>query len=152
LSVRTSLLPHLSDHESRRHHVEAGQPDADQWDTEVREQGREPRQDVEVAIVKPTPHVAERLRVAGDEEPVALRRRIRRGDRVPFQLADSYFRESLIRGTLLMNPWSVSAPGGVLAAIGHPQARCRDEIVIRTPTRAETSILELPAGTPPWQR
>ena len=142
------LTWHLSAYESRRHHIEAGQPEADQWDTEVREQGREPRQDVEVAIVKPTPHVAERLQLSGDGELIVMRRRIRRADGVPVQLADSFFRESLVHGTLLMSPENVSAPGGILAAIGHPQARYRDEIAIRMPTKAEASILELPPGTP----
>jgi DNA-binding GntR family transcriptional regulator len=47
-----------------------------------------------------------------------------------------------------MKPRNVSAPGGVLAAIGHPQARYRDEIAIRTPTKVEASIVELPPGTP----
>jgi DNA-binding GntR family transcriptional regulator len=141
------LTWHLSTYESRRHHEEASQPEADQWDIEVREQGREPRQDVEVAIVQPTPRVAERLQVT-DGDLVVMRRRIRRADEVPVQLADSFFRESLVRGTLLMKPQNVSAPGGVLASIGYPQARYRDEIAIRMPTKAEASILELPPGTP----
>jgi len=142
------LTWHLSAYESRRHHQEAGQLDADQWDTEVREQGREPHQDVEVAIVAPTPHVAERLQVDGDGELVVMRRRIRRADGEPVQLADSYFKESLVRGTLLMKPQNVSAPGGVLASIGHLQARYRDEIAIRMPTKAEAELLDLPPGTP----
>jgi DNA-binding GntR family transcriptional regulator len=142
------LTWHLSAYESRSHHIEAGQPEADQWDTEVREQGREPNQAVEVSIVEPTPYVAERLQVVDPGETIVMRRRIRRADGIPFQLADSFFRESLIRGTLLMKPRNVSAPGGILAAIGHPQARYRDEITIRMPTKGEASILELPPGTP----
>lgn len=142
------LTWHLSAYESRRHHIEVGPPDADQWDTEVREQGREPRQDVEVAIVQATPHVAERLQVSDDGELIVMRRRIRRANGVPVQLADSFFKESLVRGTLLMKPQNVSAPGGVLAAIGHPQVRFRDEIAIRMPRKAEVSLLELPPGTP----
>jgi DNA-binding GntR family transcriptional regulator len=90
------LTWHLSAYESRRHHIEVGPPDADQWDSEVREQGREPRQDVEVAIVQATPHVAERLQVSDDGELVVMRRRIRRANGVPVQLADSFLR----------SPWS----------------------------------------------
>jgi DNA-binding GntR family transcriptional regulator len=142
------LTWHLSAYESRAHHVEAGFPDADQWDTEVLEQGLEPNQAVEVSIVEPSPHVAERLRVTDPGDTIVMRRRIRRADGIPFQLADSFFRESLIRGTLLMKPRNVSAPGGILAAIGHPQTRYRDEITIRMPTKGEASILELPPGTP----
>lgn len=142
------LTWHLSAYESRSHHIQAGRPDADQWDTEVREQGREPGQVVEVSIVLPPPRVAARLRVSDPADTVVMRRRIRRADGIPFQLADSFFRESLIRGTLLMKPENVSAPGGVLAYIGHPQAYFRDEITIRMPTKGEASILELPPGTP----
>lgn len=142
------LTWHLSAYESRSHHIEAGQPDADQWDTEVREQGREPNQTVEVSIVEPPPRVAERLQLTDPGETIVMRRRIRRADGIPFQLADSFFRESLIRGTLLMKPRNVAAPGGLLAYIGHPQARYRDEITIRMPTKGEASILELPPGTP----
>ena len=142
------LTWHLSAYESRSHHIEAGQPNADQWDTEVREQGREPNQAVEVSIVEPTPHVVARLQVSDPADTIVMRRRIRRADGIPFQLADSFFRESLIRGTLLMKPRNVSAPGGILADIGYPQARFRDEITIRMPTKGEASILELPPGTP----
>jgi DNA-binding GntR family transcriptional regulator len=142
------LTWHLSAYESRRHHEEAGKPDADQWDTEVREQGREPSQAVEVQIVEPTPRIAKRLQLTVEGETVVLRRRIRRADGVPVQLADSFFRKSLVDDTPLMNPKNVAAPGGILASIGYPQARYRDEITIRMPTKAEASILELPPGTP----
>jgi DNA-binding GntR family transcriptional regulator len=47
-----------------------------------------------------------------------------------------------------MKPQNVSAPGGVLAAMGHPQVRYRDEIAIRMPRKAEVSLLELPPGPP----
>lgn len=47
---------------------------------------------------------------------------------VPYQLADNYFPEDIARDTPLMEPRSVSAPGGILAAIGHrqvPFVECR---------------------------
>jgi DNA-binding GntR family transcriptional regulator len=37
---------------------------------------------------------------------------------------------------------------GLLASIGHPQARIVDEIQIRMPTKEESSRLGLPTGTP----
>jgi DNA-binding GntR family transcriptional regulator len=137
----------LSLYESRRRHETAGDG-ADQWDLDVRRQGREPHQEVEVGIVDPPAHVAERLHVSPGEL-VVVRRRVRMVDGIPFQLADSYFREELVRGTPLMLPRDVSAPGGLLASIGHPQVRYRDEITIRPPTKPEAAALDLPAaGTP----
>lgn len=138
---------HLSSFESRQHHEQMGDPRADQWALDVKEQGREPRQDVAVSIIAPPAHVAERLPVERDEL-VVVRRRVRFVDGTPYQLSDSYFREELVRGTLLMEPRDVSAPGGVLAAIGRPQARYRDEIRIRMPSKAETEQLDVVAGTP----
>lgn len=143
---------HLSHYESRSRHANnhataTAESTADQWAVDVREQGREPHQYVEVSIVIPPRLVAERLEV-GPETPVVVRRRVRSVDGTPFQLADSYFREDLVRGTPLMEPRDVSAPGGLLAALGHPQARYRDEIRVRMPTRIEADRLELAPGTP----
>lgn len=139
----------LSTFESRGHHQAASaETNADAWSTEVKRQGREPSETIELGMVIPPPKVAERLQVESEKELVVVRKRIRYVDGTPYQLADSYFREHLVRGTPLMEPKSVSAPGGVLASIGQPQARYLDEIVIRMPTRSESDRLGLPAGTP----
>jgi GntR family transcriptional regulator len=69
-------------------------------------------------------------------------------DHDPYALADSYFPEELVRGTPLMLPEDVSAPGGVSASVGLVQARYRDEITVRMPTRAEVEKLSLPSATP----
>jgi DNA-binding GntR family transcriptional regulator len=119
----------------------------DAWAAEVKRQGRQPAETVELAMVRPPERVAERLKVPGDEL-VVLRKRVRYVDDVPYQLADSYFPERIARGTPLMEPKSVSALGGVLAASGHRQSRYRDEIVVRMPTRDESLRLDLPTGTP----
>lgn len=137
---------HLSQYESRRLHEQAGDP-ADQWSADVHAQGREPHQEVDVRIVDPPEAVAERLG-AHSGELVVVRSRVRSIDGIPYQVADSYFRLDLIKGTPLMEPRDVAAPGGLLAAIGHPQARFLDEITIRMPSRAESEKLELPSGTP----
>jgi GntR family transcriptional regulator len=96
----------------------------------------------------PSPVIAERLNLDPENDLVVVRRRVRYVDDMPFQLADSYFPEALVRGTQLMLPKDVSAPGGLLASIGHPQARFIDEIKIRMPTKEESSRLGLPTGTP----
>ena len=135
-------------YESRVYHEHASSPGGDQFDAAVRTQGRTPSETVRRVIGPPVPaHVSELLQLEPDEL-VVVRRRVRSVDGIPWQLADSYFRESLIRGTPLMEPRSVSAPGGILAAIGHPQATFRDEIAVRMPAKAETRRLSLPAVTP----
>ncbi|MGH3217900.1 MAG: GntR family transcriptional regulator [Streptosporangiaceae bacterium] len=136
----------LSQYESRHLHEEA-QSEGDQWSGAVRAQGRRPSEEIDVGIADPPDVVTKRLDLTGGEL-VVVRRRVRYADDVPYQLADSYFRLELIQDTPLMEPRSVSAPGGLLAAIGHPQARYLDEISIRMPTRAESAKLDLPSGTP----
>lgn len=138
----------MSHLESRTRHEQQGDPSLDAWASDVKEQGREPRQQVDVGIIMSPPKVAERLRVKPDEEFVVVRRRVRYVDDVPCQLADSYFSESLVRGTQLMEPRDVTAPGGILASIGYPQTRFVDEITIRMPTKDEAERLGLQAGTP----
>ncbi len=91
--------------------------------------------------------MAERLQVE-PEATVVLRQRLRSVDGVPFQLSASYFPEPLVRGTPLMEPRDVHAPGGLLHAIGHPQSEFLDEIFIRMPTRTEAEQLRMPTGTP----
>lgn len=119
----------------------------DPWGADVKRQGRRPSESVEVAIVVPPEAIADRLGIGSDELAV-VRRRVRYVDDTPYQIADSYFPESLARGTPLMQPRSVSVPGGILAAIGRPQSTVLDEIAIRMPTKNEVDRLELPSGTP----
>jgi GntR family transcriptional regulator len=121
--------------------------EVDQWSTHIAEMGREPELEIEVSIVLPPPSVATHLKVDPDQA-VVVRRRLRLVDGVPYQIADSYFPEPLVRGTPLMQPRDVAAPGGVLAYIGRPQARFRDEIRVRMPSKAEADRLDLPPGTP----
>ncbi len=124
----------------------AGSVDA--WAAEVKSQGREPSEVIDVGIVVPPARVAERLRMDPSSGFVVVRRRVRYADGQPYQLADSYFPEQIARGTPLAEPRSVSAPGGVLASLGHIQARFADEIGIRMPTVQEAARLGLPTGTP----
>ncbi|WP_419587032.1 UTRA domain-containing protein [Streptomyces sp. Qhu-G9] len=96
----------------------------------------------------PPAEVAERLGLDPEKDLTVVRERIRIVDQDPYALADSYFPEELVRGTPLMLPEDVSAPGGVLASVGLVQARYRDEITVCMPTRAEAERLSLPAATP----
>jgi len=137
----------LSQFEASEHRGDNPEVAVDAWAADVQAQGREPHQTIAVSLVLPPPRVAERLKV-DPQATVVERRRVRSVDGVPFQLSTSYFPEELVRGTPLMEPRDVSAPGGLLQAIGHPQAEFVDEIFIRMPTRAEAEQLRMPAGTP----
>lgn len=140
----TRLVWHLSHFENQQNHS----AEADAWAHEVSDQGHSPHAEVSVAIDVPPPLVAERLGLNPETDVVVVRRRIRYVDGTPFQLADSYFPEPLVRGTPLMQPRDVSAPGGLLASLGHPQVKMRDEIRVRMPTKEESNRLGLPSGTP----
>jgi DNA-binding GntR family transcriptional regulator len=121
---------------------------ADVWAVDVKKQGRQPSEIIEAGIVMPPVRVAERLQLDPESGVAVVRRRIRYADGKPYQLADSYFPEEIVRGIPLVEPRSVSAPGGLLASIGHIQVEFVDEIAIRMPTATETERLGLPTGTP----
>ena len=55
---------------------------------------------------------------------------------------------AVAEGTPLMQDGDVAMPGGILAAIGHPQLHVRDEITVRMPDPEESARLDLPLGTP----
>jgi len=120
----------------------------DAWAAEVTRQGRQPSETIDVSIVIPPTHIAQRLELTQESSFAVVRRRVRFVDGQPYQLADSYFPESLVRGTPLMEPRPVAAPGGLLASLGHTPVKLVDEITVRMPTVDETSRLELPAATP----
>ncbi len=123
---------------------------ADDWAAGVIEQGRTPRQEVSVSIEPAPADVAKHLDIAPDTLAVK-RHRVRLVDDEPYQLATSWFPEDLARGTALMEPHDIAAPGGLMRAIGHPQVRLYDEIQVRMPTPSEAAALQLPGGTPVGQ-
>lgn len=119
----------------------------DDWSSEVLQQGRTPRQEVSVLIEPASADVAHWLGIQ-PREMVVRRSRRRSVDDVPYQLSDSYFPESIARGTPLMNEGDVTMPGGILSAIGHPQHEVQDEIATRMPTPREARELHLGMGVP----
>ena len=121
-------------------------PDSDAWNAEVASQGRQPAETIEVSIVVPPERVADRLKLDPNRVLVVVRKRIRYVDGKPYQLADSYFPEQLVRGTPLIEPRSVSR--GLLATIGCTQSWFVDEIEVRMPTLTENDRLKLVPGTP----
>lgn len=109
---------------------------------------RAPSQSIEVSIVIPPPHVAERLRLTEGEWTV-LRQRIRHINSQPINLNDSYYPLSMVEGTAVTSPTNI--PQGVsyvLAQHGYIQARAVDEIDVRMPTPEERDALDIGPGTP----
>jgi len=121
--------------------------EADAWNQGIVDQGKEARQDVTVLREQPPAEVAKHLELS-DGDAVTVRRRVRYADERPYQLSVSYFPMEISQGTALELPGDQSAPGGLLAAAGHPQAFARDRIRGRQPTHHETETLDLTPGTP----
>jgi GntR family transcriptional regulator len=123
-------------------------PNEDAWAVSIREQGGRPRSDVTVSVEPASKDVADALGTTLDE-PVAVRRRVRYVDDEPHQLADSFFPYALAQEhPVFLAPGDQSAPGGLLASVGLPQARVEDRIEARMPTPEEARLLRLPPGTP----
>lgn len=135
---------HRFERGERRDDRESGRDD---WKVAAEEQGRVPTQDTPQVAVEPAPpNVAEWLQVEPGTFAV-VRRRVRRVDGEPFQLADSWFPTEIALNTDLMLEEDVTRPGGILAYIGHPQKKLRDEIRSWPPTTPdEADRLELPKG------
>ncbi len=121
-------------------------PEMDAFMTE--NSGREPRQEIEVAIVEPPEEVAKRLKLDADEL-VAVRKRVRYLDGEPFNINDSYFPLSIVRDSEVMRPEDIGRGANeVLAELGYRQVRALDELYIRMPTPDQAHRLDLGPGTP----
>lgn len=135
---------HLFDYE-QKHQTH---PELDGWASDVVDQGGKPYEKVvAVEVVDPPQDVRDKLGLA-DGTLALLRKRVRSIDGKPAQLSSSYFPYDLVEGTIFMRPGSQSAPGGLLASIGHPQKRKRHEITSRNASPEEAEELDLTQGTP----
>ena len=123
-------------------------PEMDAFVTEYSAEGREPRQDIEVAIVEPPADVAKRLQMEPGEL-VAVRKRVRYLDGEPFNTNDSYFPLSIVRDSEIMRPEHIGRGANeVLAELGCRQVRALDELYVRMPAPEEVHRLDLGPGTP----
>lgn len=135
---------HLIDYE-RKHQ---SHPHLDGWGSDVADQGGTPHEEVvAVQVVEPPEDVREKLQLE-EGDLALLRRRVRYIDGEPAQTSSSYFPYELVQGTIFMRPGSQSAPGGLLASIGHPQTTKRHEITARNASPEEAEDLQLLPGTP----
>lgn len=120
----------------------------DAWAASIREQGGEPSASVSVRIDVAEPDVAAALQIEPGAN-VLVRARVRSVNGEPHQLADSYFPHWLMeQHPIFSQPGDLSAPGGLLASVGLPQARYLDEINARMPTPDETQLLGVARGVP----
>jgi GntR family transcriptional regulator len=123
-------------------------PEMDAFMTEFSDQGREPGQVIEVAIVPPPEEVSKRLQLEAGQL-VAVRKRVRYLDGEPFNINDSYFPLDIVRESEIMRPEDIARGANqVLAELGYRQERALDELYIRMPTPEQSHRLELVAGTP----
>lgn len=123
-------------------------PEMDAFLTQMSEEGREASQHIEVQVITPPRDIRERLRLSKGEL-VAVRRRVRFVDGVPYNTNDSHYPLALVQDTEIMNPDDIARGANVvLAELGHEQVRALDEIQIRMPTPDEADRLQLGPGTP----
>ncbi|MET9209648.1 GntR family transcriptional regulator [Streptomyces bacillaris] len=105
---------HKFERGNRRDDIENG---IDDWKAAILELGRIPSQDTPTVSVERAPaNIAAELGVEPGSFIVA-RRRTRRVDGEPFQLADSWFPTEVAFDTPLMDEKDVTMPGGILANI-----------------------------------
>jgi DNA-binding GntR family transcriptional regulator len=123
-------------------------PEMDQFMRDRVEEGRQPSQTIDVAIVTPPPDVVDRLSL--DEGALAVvRRRVRSIDGEPYNINDSYYPRDLVDGTEIMSPADIARGANqVMAERGHEQLRAIDEVYVRMPTPEEVHRLALGPGTP----
>jgi DNA-binding GntR family transcriptional regulator len=113
---------------------------------QVSEQAADPSQEIDVRMVRPPAHVAERLRT-GDAVVVA-RMRVRSVNGERYDLNDSYYPPDVVQGSEVMNPDDIArGVNKLLDELGYPQVLLVDEYVARMATTEEAQRLDLPPGT-----
>lgn len=132
--------------ESRRGFEAAGDND-DPFGAEIRRQGGNPREEVEKSEEAAPPYIAERLQITPGEL-VVVRRRRRYDDRQLLVVTDSYFPMHVAMGTPLMEQGPVMMRPGILAAVGKPYVRVRDELHSRETSEIEAKRLDTHVGAP----
>lgn len=120
----------------------------DAWGAEAAEHGGTGTQQLlGVEEVAAPATVADMLGLAPDE-PVVVRRRLMLFDNQPVELVDSYYPTRIARDTRLAEARKV--PGGavaLLADLGYPPRRVREDVSARLATPSERTILQLDASS-----
>lgn len=119
---------------------------SDAWSRQMRDQGRQPSETIEVVTENPGELVAQRLRLDADDL-VVVRRRTRSLDGVPECIADSAYPHEIVAGTAVARPGDV-LPGvyAVMEEAGHGWVRHHNEVRARAASQAEALRLRLVPG------
>ncbi|OZM70704.1 UbiC family transcriptional regulator [Amycolatopsis antarctica] len=121
----------------------SGQP-GDAWGAEAAEQGGTGTQKLlSVDEMAASATVADMLGL-NVGEAVVVRRRLMLFNGHPVERVDSYYPANIARGTRLAEPRRI--PGGavaLLAGLGHPPRRVREDVSARLATPDERAVLEL---------
>ena len=124
-------------------------PESDAWTATIKEQGgKEADSVIRVEYVAASVDVAEALAIEPGT-PIITRSRLHTVNGDPHQLSQSFYPPWVTEGfPPFTHPTNVTAPGGLLAASGHPQVRFHDALTARPPSTEEALELRMPAGTP----
>ncbi len=120
----------------------------DRFMSTLTQDGRQPAQSIDIAIVGAPPLIAERLRVDPGAK-VVVRKRVRSLDGEFFNINDTYYTYELAINTEIMNPTDIPRGSNfVLEDHGYHEIRAIDEFYIRMPNPEEIQRLHLRPGTP----
>ncbi len=120
----------------------------DRFTATLTNEGRQPSQSIDVAVVSAPVLVAQRLNIEPGSR-VVVRKRVRSLDGEPFNINDTYYPYDLALSTEIMDP--VDIPRGsnnVLEDQGYREVRAIDEFYVRMPEPEEIRRLQLRPGTP----
>ncbi|WP_163509662.1 GntR family transcriptional regulator [Fodinicola acaciae] len=115
---------------------------------QVKSQGHETVQQIEVSIVLANADMAKALEVNVGEN-VVVRRRLQIIDGQAWSTSDSYYPLEVVQGSAIMSPASI--PQGVrklLADMGFEQTHYVDELTVRMPRPPEANRLDIGPGIP----
>lgn len=146
-SVRTwePIVFRMSDPENN---VSTDDGPQDVWSRCVRDQGREPAEDIRTEVVFADARACRFLRLA-EPVPLLARRRFRYVDGEPSMTADSFYLREHVANTAVELPAQVR-PGvyAVFAERGLPWVRTDNHMTARAPSRDEARELRISTGTP----
>jgi GntR family transcriptional regulator len=120
---------------------------ADAWSRGIREQGREPKEEITVETVVGLPWVRDLLHLEASEH-MLVRRRKRYVDGMFSHTDDTAFAEPVVRGSPIALPGDV-LPGtyAVIAQLGHPWIDPPETTILaRPPSRREAELFGLGHG------
>ncbi|SDD58525.1 GntR family transcriptional regulator [Actinokineospora iranica] len=118
----------------------------DVWAAEAAEHGGSGTQKLLSVEEVPASAVVSDMLDLNPGEPVVVRRRLMLFNEHPVELTDSYYPATIARGTKLAEPRKIRGGAvALLADLGHPPRRVREDVSARLATPHEQAALELDA-------